>query len=179
MKNLVLAFSGKIASGKTTISREVAHILNWPWVSFGDFIRSVARERGLEESREVLQELGEKFVKEEQEWLCQKVLSQEKWAPGGSLIIDGIRHIEILNKLKTLVYPSELFLITIHLDEEIRIERLQKHGISLRNIELTGKHSTEQQNDLLIQTADLLLDGSKEIEDLLNIIITWIQNKSD
>ena len=45
MKPVVLAFAGGIASGKSTLSSGVSRALGWPRVSFGDYVRRVARER--------------------------------------------------------------------------------------------------------------------------------------
>ena len=45
---LVLAFAGRIASGKSTFSMGLAQVLGWPRVSFGDYVRQVARHSGLE-----------------------------------------------------------------------------------------------------------------------------------
>ena len=38
----VIAIDGPVASGKTSVSREVARILGWSWVSTGAFYRAIA-----------------------------------------------------------------------------------------------------------------------------------------
>jgi predicted cytidylate kinase len=46
-EHLIVAISGDIASGKSTVSRAVAEALSLPWMSTGDLQRKVAEERGI------------------------------------------------------------------------------------------------------------------------------------
>jgi predicted cytidylate kinase len=46
-EHLIVAISGDIASGKSTVSRAVAEALDLPWMSTGDLQRKVAEERGI------------------------------------------------------------------------------------------------------------------------------------
>jgi predicted cytidylate kinase len=46
-EQLIVAISGDIASGKSTVSRAVAEALGLPWMSTGDLQRKVAEERGI------------------------------------------------------------------------------------------------------------------------------------
>ena len=58
LEPVVLVFSGQIGSGKSRLSSGVAKALGWSYASFGDYIRSVAHSQGLDDTREILQELG-------------------------------------------------------------------------------------------------------------------------
>jgi dephospho-CoA kinase len=129
VKSLVLAFSGSIGSGKSTLSLSVAKALNWPYVSFGNHVRTVALLRGLGESREVLQEVGESLIQEGWEQFCKSVLAQTTWEPGEPLVVDGIRHVEAVETLQLLIVPSELLLIHITLNEPTRKARLYKRDV--------------------------------------------------
>ena len=114
MQTIVLGFSGPIASGKTTISMKLAKHLGCPRVSFGDYVRKVASERGLDVlSRDVLQNVGESLIREGWKKFCSSVLEQVKWEPGGTLVVDGVRHKEALTNLKELTAPSKMFLIYV------------------------------------------------------------------
>src|SRR5262245_37743225 len=95
----VLSFAAPIEAGKTTVSTRVAELLIAPRVSFGEYLRGLARERGLEMTREVLQDLGEQLVRKDVRGFCEDVLKQQPWEPGRPLIIDGVRHIEVLEAL--------------------------------------------------------------------------------
>ncbi len=89
-KTQSLGSSEKLGSGKSTFSEELANGLGWPRASFGDFLRNVAKSRDLEESREVLQELGESFIERGPNEFCRAVVAPDKWNSGEPLIIGGI-----------------------------------------------------------------------------------------
>src|SRR4051812_46776907 len=111
MRAQVVAFSGGIKGGKSSVSREVAARLEWPRVGFGDEVRSVVRSRSLDPcDRDTLQAVGQELVDTNARGFCQHVLSQagSRWIPGGDLIIDGLRHVEVATALRELVKPSLL-----------------------------------------------------------------------
>jgi len=179
MSHLVLAFSGAIASGKTSISTTVARLLGCPRVSFGDQVRRVAGDRGLPASREQLQALGESLVCEQPDDFCRAVLRQADWTPGVGLVIDGVRHEEILEKLRTLVRPSELRLIFIQADENTRAARRLGTGRVPGPLAASDAHSTERQvMDTLPALADLLVDGTGDIDILAEEIVRWVRTQA-
>jgi transcriptional regulator with XRE-family HTH domain/dephospho-CoA kinase len=171
----VLAFAGKIGSGKSTLSEEVANALQWKRASFGDYVRTVAKSQGLETSREVLQELGAALVKRPEEF-CRAMLAHYGWQSGEPLVIDGVRHKEILDALRVIVAPLEVRVVYLDIDEEKRHERLlrEEEGDSKKLAQVEA-HSTEQQaGDLLPKIADLKVSGDRPVEDLVRDIVTWI-----
>jgi len=177
MRPVVVAFAGGIASGKSTLSMGIANTLGWARVSFGDYIRHVARSRGLECSREALQNVGSALIAQGWDEFCRSVLMQGGWEPGQPLIIDGIRHTEAVAVLRQLVAPSELLLVFIALDDRTREVRMRQRGVAdpekLRRVE---EHPTEVQvRTVLPDMADLTVDGSRSTEDLLREIVIWIQ----
>ena len=177
MKSLVLAFSGSIGSGKSTLSLRVAEALNWPYVSFGNYVRAVALLRGLGESREVLQEVGESLIQEGWEQFCKSVLAQATWEPGEPLVVDGIRHVEAVEMLRLLIAPSELLLIYITLNETTRKARLYKrNSADYAQMQSIEEHSTEVQvKRQLPQMANLIVSGERSIDDLIHEILISIQ----
>ena len=46
MPGLVACFSGRIASGKTHITRMLADALQWPRTSFSNYLRAVLAKQG-------------------------------------------------------------------------------------------------------------------------------------
>lgn len=82
MSDCVVGFAGKMGSGKTTISSLTAQTLGWARVGFGDYVRSVARQRGLDASRGTLQALGESLLADGSEGFCRDVLAQTDWRLG-------------------------------------------------------------------------------------------------
>ena len=179
MKPTILAFAGKIGSGKSTISRLVAQKLRWKHASFGDYVRTVAQHRNLEETREILQNLGSSLIREGWEQFSNAVLEQVQFKPGECLVLDGIRHIEALSTIRKLAYPSTVFLIYIQLKPSQRQKRLDIKGIvGEREIKLIEEHPTEKQvQTVLPRVADLLIDGSKPELQTVSDIIAWIRDK--
>lgn len=176
MKPIVLGFAGSIASGKSTLSIEVASSLEWQRVSFGDYVRTLAQTQGLGDSREVLQAVGASLINHGMEQFCRAVLAQVNWQPGQPLVIDGIRHAEIVPILRQIVAPIDFCLIFVAVSEPIREARLRLRGLSSRQQwQQLEAHSTEAQVEtVLAEMADLTIDSTRKIEDLVLEIVDWI-----
>jgi hypothetical protein len=157
----------------------VAAALGWPRVAFGDYVRSVARDRQLSESRVVLQELGAILI-EELGWdqFCRSVLAQADWKPGESLVLDGIRHAEALVRLRSVVAPSEVLLVLVQAEVLTRTARLAERGAYDVSLEQTDAHSTEiEVGTMLPHLADLTVDGSHPVPRLVLTIVGWIRQR--
>lgn len=179
MKSIVLGFAGSIASGKSTLSIEVASSLEWQRVSFGDYVRTVAQSQALGESRQVLQTVGASLVNQGLEQFCSSVLAQVNWKPGQPLVVDGIRHAEVVSTLHRLVVPSKLLLVFVAVNKSIRKTRLIEKGLTncekLQQIEM---HSTEIQVQTVLQKmANLTVDSTAKIEELVKEIVIWVQQQ--
>jgi RNase adaptor protein for sRNA GlmZ degradation len=117
------------------------------------------------------------LVEEGLEQFCKAVLAQSNWVPGQALIIDGIRHYEVMELLRELVKPSILRIVFIDIDDAVRESRLKVENITHEEIHQTDSHSTERQvNTIIKESADFVIDGTKSKEILLSEIIQWIQN---
>lgn len=179
MKATVACFAGGIGSGKSAISDRVASLLGWPRVGFGDYIRTVARQRGLDEARETLQEIGAELVAKNLEGFCQSVLKQAKRSTDQSLVVDGIRHVEVLDVVRRLVSPARPLLIFIDVDRAVCQARMLERGMSSVRLDQLESYSTEiQVADQLRDAADLEVDGTRPSETLANEIIQFIQVRS-
>lgn len=176
LEPLVVGFAGRIGSGKSTISSEVAKTLGWPRASFGDYIRKIASNAGLEESREVLQEIGESLFERGVDDFCRAVLAQSGWNAGEPLIIDGIRHKEVVASLRKLVAPLEMRVVYLDVEDEKRLDNLKKREETMpEKLELVEAHATEAQvKNVLPELADLRLAGDRPIEELVTTVVTWI-----
>ena len=179
MKSIIIGFAGKIGSGKTTISAAVAEALNWPRASFGDYVRRVARQRGLEESREVLQEIGASLVENPDEF-CLSILGLVDWKRGQNLVVDGIRHAKIIDALRRVTEPSRVFLVFVKVNERVRRKRLlNDRDAGKQAAPKYEAHTTEADvNTVLPAMAELVADGARPVPDLVNQIVTWIRDKS-
>lgn len=179
MKPIVLGFAGSIASGKSTLSIAVASALGWQRVSFGDCVRAVAQNQGLGDSREVLQAVGASLINQGWEQFCKAVLAQSNWEPGQPLIVDGIRHAEIVPIMRLIVAPWDFRLVFVAVNESIREARLLERGLSDRQQwQQLEAHSTEAQvQAVLPEMADLTADSTRKIEDLVLEIVTWVNSE--
>lgn len=175
LEPVVLAFAGRVASGKSTLAREVANALDWKRASFGDYVRIVANSQGLEPSREVLQDLGESLAKAPEEF-CRAMLAHFGWQSGEPLVIDGVRHREVVEALRRIVAPLELRLIFVDISEEQRRERLARKGdVDAHRMPQIEKHSTEKQvGAVLHDIADLRVSTGSGLGDVVREIVTWV-----
>jgi cytidylate kinase len=179
MRSTVLAFSGGIASGKSTLSESVALALGVPRVSFGGYMRSEAKRRGLPSDRDTLQSIGEKLVRDDPEGLCRAVLAQSGWTPGAALIIDGVRHADIASRLTRLVQPSDFRLVHVAATQTTRAVRLASRGESALLLPSFDSHSTEREVcDRLPEEADLVVRGEQPIELLVEQVAKWAETLS-
>ncbi len=81
VKSTVLAFSGGIRSGKSTLSTGVAEALGCRRVSFGDYVRAITQVRGLENCRENWQAVGESLIREDLNQFCGAVSRKPPGSP--------------------------------------------------------------------------------------------------
>lgn len=124
-RSFLVCFSGKIASGKTSISRAVASRLDCDRACFGGYLREkIAREGGDPASRESLQNLGQRQIESDAELFCRAVLATGNFVPGEDFVLDGIRHIAVLSHLVQIAAPSEVCLIFIDAAVELRQSRV-------------------------------------------------------
>jgi cytidylate kinase len=179
MKAIVIGFSGGISSGKSTLSKSVANSLDIVRVSFGDRVRAIAREMGLSESREQLQALGESLIDKDLNQFCLSVLAQAEWRSSQSLIVDGIRHLQVLEMLRKLVDPLPMLLVYVRTEEAVRAERqLRREGMEQKQLQYIDNHSTETQvHNVLQNHSDLTVDGSQSVEEASQIILHWLEDK--
>lgn len=177
---LVIAFSGKLGSGKTTISKGTAAALGWPRVGFGDYVRKVVRERGMEETRQNLQQIGTDLLEGEPREFCRAVLSSDGWTRGEPLIVDGLRHVRTISIIQDLITPATLRIVSISLADATRLDRLrQRDQVDSASMFISEAHSSEQEVDFILSSvADKVLDGEKPIEALIAETAAWIRERS-
>ncbi len=175
----VLGFSGRIASGKSTLSAAVADALEVPRVSFGDYVRHLAGYMGLDaDERVVLQGIGRLLAEHPREF-CAKVLAQGGYQAGQPLVIDGIRHMEIAEEIRVQVAPAELKLIYVEAEEttiKARLSQGGKHRGDIRRLELDPtevqvRTTVRGQADINIRT-----DEGHTLEDMVDEVVRWLRD---
>ncbi len=85
---------------------------------------------------------------------------------GPALVIDGLRHLRVLDCLRSLLKPPDkLILIYVDIDEESRKQRLLGRNLSLDEIEKIEQHPSEI--DVLLglsEASDLRVEGNLDAQ---------------
>jgi dephospho-CoA kinase len=171
----VVAFAGKLGSGKTTVTRLLAKELGWPRAGFGDYVRNAVRKQGLDGTRENLQRIGSQLLDSSPVAFCTAVLSSSGWETGQSLLIDGLRHVETIEIITKVVYPAAFKIVFISVTEAIRLERLRQRGEN--DVLAAELHSTEQQVSTSVYSrSDLVIDGDRPARLIVSELTKWIRN---
>jgi dephospho-CoA kinase len=175
----VLAFAGRMGSGKTTLTIALAEVLGCKRASFGDYVRNVVKARGLEETRENLQKIGTGLLEQDRLGFCSEVLRHAGWEPGEGLVLDGLRHAETIDLLRQLVSPLTFKIVYLEIDDGIRLERLGARGEGEREaLSLAEAHSSELQvTTVLARLADLTIDSGSSVQETVRRVVEWAQNQ--
>jgi cytidylate kinase len=170
MAGLVVCFAGQIGSGKSSVSRRLGEALAWPRAAFGDYLRAeLGRHGGDPESREQLQNLGQKLVDEEPSLFCSSVMSSSGFKPGGDLLLDGVRHVEIQRIAAELARPSQTKLIYLAAAEDERRERVAGRVDRASDFVRASTHRVETElGTSLPKIADILIDSTAALDEVVN-----------
>lgn len=175
----ILIFSGKVGSGKSSISQIIADKFKFQWLSFGNYVRIKATQEGIEHTRINLQDLGEKLLKEDIKQFCNNVLNQVDWGVE-PLVIDGLRHDTILQELRSIIYPNKIFHVHLNITDDIRSQRLLKTRlIEIKDINAIDSHQNEiQVMANLGDTADIIINADNEIDIIVRDLSFRIESLS-
>jgi dephospho-CoA kinase len=175
---LAIAITGRIGSGKTTLSKDLANALQCARASFGDYVRGVVQKRGLPPTRENLQIVGTELLTSDACGFCRSVLTSSGYQPGESLVIDGLRHMITIPIICALIEPSSMKIIRVSVPEEIRLQRLRDRGegdaSSVARIE---SHSSEQELGSIAEMADFVVRGDRPRAMNIAEITAWLANQ--
>ena len=177
---LLVCFSGKIGSGKTSISRVVAKALGCGWTSFGGYLREqIAACGGDPDSRKTLQDLGQRRIEGDAESFCRDVLACGGFVAGGDFVLDGIRHVEVLPHLTRVAAPSAVRLIFLEADAELRSARVgARSDVARSDFARASGHVVEADLEARLPwLADAGVDGSlalaEAVEECMVLIRGW------
>lgn len=170
---MLIVFSGRTASGKSTIAKAAADALNGKTASFGSYIRYLAIAEDLDpDDRLTLQNLGQNLVEANPWAFTENFLNFAGYTADSVLVVDGLRHLAILQHLKDLIQPADKFvLIYVEIDDQERVARLTARGIPRTEIDKIEKHPSERDVlEGLTSAADLVIDGNTPIDRQTDII---------
>ena len=103
-----------------------------------------------------LQNLGQTLVTRDPDQFCREVLAQAAFIPGSSLLLDGIRHVDIQQRVTRLAVPSRTCLIHLAAEDEIVTKRLRERGGSEGEFRRAEAHEVEQD---LVTSLPLIADA--------------------
>src|ERR1700683_879321 len=141
---MIVAFAGRIASGKSAVSRALATHYGVPWVSFGNAVRTEAERRGLGDSRQTLQDLGDELIADGWDGFCALVIGQVGWDGRQMLVVDGVRH---RGAMRALQEQASLFVVFVAASEERRSAWNAERGITDADAAMAEHHPNEIELD--------------------------------
>ena len=174
----IIAFSGASQTGKTTLGRRLALYCHGKFVSFGDYVREQAQNRGISNpTREDLQNLGQQLVESDVNRFCQHVLDTVRFSSGQRLVIDGIRHTEVLSAISQISGRQPIKLIYLHAPMNVRESRNHKHGGFPLLAKIDAHPVESQTNKEIKELADLILDASADLDTNFSQIVAWLNHE--
>lgn len=167
---LVVCFSGRIGSGKSSVTAALSKALDWPKVGFGDYLRDlVARQGGDPTSRQALQDLGQSLVEADANAFCAAVLASSGFVPGQNLLVDGIRHADIHARVAKLALPSAAPLIHLAIDDIVVRERVATRFLGSSDLARAESHRVEGDlRDSLPSVADCVVDARQSLAQVID-----------
>jgi dephospho-CoA kinase len=176
VRAVVFGISGRIASGKSTIANALAERFDCPVASFGSYVRSIAREGGIDpEDRQALQELGESLITSlGWEDFCRRTIATVGYSEG-SIVVDGVRHFGAAEALRLIVAPATFLLVAIEVDEDVRRRRIERRGIAQRAGGEADQHRSESEVFRLMESADVVVAPTKSIDEAVEKIVQHLR----
>jgi hypothetical protein len=162
---LVIALSGGIGSRRSDLAEKLEARLGWPRVKFSDLIRRRIEEAGEDaENRLLQQQYGQRLVQYQLDDFVGGTLAMAPhWVAAGNLIVDGLRHVEVLLTLRRLVNEagSSVFYVHVRADPLEREAGARHRGIQEQDMfRYDHALSEAQMNRILPAYADLEVDGT-------------------
>ena len=166
MSSRVVGLAGQIGSGKSSVARGLADALSCPVASFGDCVRGIARERGVDPVRENLQAIGQELL----EMLgpasfIDRVLEGSRWDRRGSLVVEGIRHRTVAETLPSRVQPIPFFLVYLEVPDPLRRSRaITRDALSPGVLSQLEQHPTEREVRYAVRDlADVVISADADV----------------
>ncbi len=179
MYDLTIGIIGKISVGKSSIARALHEKTGIPYTSFGSYLVAYSKLNNLPIDRTSLQNLGNKFIKENSQTFLSNVLKNVT-TKSNIVILEGIRHVDILESIKKI--NKKVLFIFIDASPAIRYERYLNR--QPENIVPVGfdeflqkdNHVVESEIDLLKPQCDLIVDSEKlTVNEVLDFIYLFIK----
>lgn len=177
----LIAIGGGTGTGKSTLSTALGESLKAPVSSFSKIIKKEAIARDLPaDNRDVLIEIGQSWVDSDPEGLCLAVLNDVDWSNNTIAIIEGFRHVSVLQAMRKLVGAPNVVFVWLEAGEDVRKARLKQRGDNV-TAETLGTQDTKTTevavHDGSLQTeADISIDASKPFEEVLCQVLAEVNS---
>jgi len=163
---MIVGLTGRMASGKGTVA-DVLKAEGYGYYSLSDVIRDEIRDRGLEESRTTLTEVGNELrVNEGPSTLAVRIL--KKLTSGSSFVIDSIRNPAEVDALRE--GRSDFVMLCVEAPAAVRFERLRSRG-RIGDVQTIEEFRAQEERELASAdptTQQLLATESKADHILVN-----------
>lgn len=175
---VVLAFSGPIGSGKSSLAKAISYEFGFPRVSFGGYVRHLVRQYGGDESdRKALQDEGERQVKRDPGAFLLATLDYHDVDKANSFVVEGLRHTSILNEMR-MFFGTDLFHIHLEAGDHIAFERAVARGDDPKVVERALRHKVEADVAIeLSEVADLVLPASESLSELIAQVSLFVKQR--
>lgn len=165
-----IIFIGMTSSGKTTLANEFSKRNSFKKASFGGYLFNYAQAHSLGTKKEDLQVIGQEFINTNYKGFLSEVLAFSN--PGKNVIFEGVRHLLIMDEIKNISLRTTSFFIDTQL--QTRFERFNKREsdqITLGQFVQLDEHVVESEIQQLKQLCDVILDGSKSVDTLVEEVL--------
>lgn len=172
---LIIAISGRMASGKTTLADALAAALDGATKSFGDYVRHLAAQNGGSTDRGRLQEIGQSAVEIDAMSFLERFFQWASPDHSSAVILDGLRHVSVRDALRHHAAQRQLSLTFVHVeaDDERRYGRLRSRGDDDATLAAYEAHISEMDaRNRLRNEADVIIQRSENIEYMVAQVLT-------
>ena len=93
----------------------------------------------------------------------------------GSVVVDGIRHVEAIDTMRRILATLPWRLVAIDIDQEARSHRLQEGGIDMEDVRRAEAHPNEREVEAVLRRADYRISGDLSIDEAADEVIRLLR----
>lgn len=161
---MIIGISGKIGSGKSTISRYISMKYGFRPLSTSGMLKSILESNDIEINRENLQKIGDELISVVGG--SGFIAIMLAYLPPDNYLIDSIRHVGALNYLR-LRYGDKYYHIHVESCYDLRFLREKNiYGETIEHFRQIESANTEQEIDALKNLADVAIVNDIGINDV-------------
>jgi dephospho-CoA kinase len=171
-----IAISGRIGSGKSTLTKALASSFGWDAISFGRYVKFVADDRGLGTARQALQDLGQALIADAGEDRFLQVVLEFYRPTSPVQLFDGVRHAAMIDAIRR--HYDATSVICLVLDDRTRYERYTARTaepVDYHHFLAWDKHPVERDIARICEHADLRLNAALPISNLVDAAVETLR----